>query len=230
MLTVTAVTAGADTHGTVSLVAGVVTYVPDPGFTGTGVVGYTVCDNGTTNGNADPRCADSTLSIVLNGDRPRTTRRAETSRSAPIDFTLTATDPESDALTYAIASPPQHGTLTGTAPTVTYTATNGFVGNDAFTFTAADAYGASSPATVSIVVKDVPAPTLHPDSATVGVGASVLVDVLANDTAGTGTMDASTLAIASAPTRGTAVGRGRPHPLHPDRCHRRQRHVLLHGV
>ena len=107
--------------------------------------------------------------------------------------------------TYAITSPPQHGTLSGTAPDVTYTADNGFIGNDSFSFTAADAYNTSSPATVSITVNDVPAPTLRSDSATVVAGASALVDVLANDTAGTGSMDAATLALASSPAHGTAV-------------------------
>jgi RHS repeat-associated protein len=205
MLTVTAVTAGANTHGTASLSAGVVTYTPDPGFVGAAVIAYTVCDNGTTNGVADPRCADSTLTIVLNGPPVAQGQSAETVRSAPVPLVLRATDPEGDALTYAIVSPPQHGALSGTLPAVTYIANTGFVGNDSFTFRAADAFSTSNTATVSIVVKDLPPVTLGQDAFTVVAGGSVLVDVLANDVAGTGTMNPATLAISSPPAQGVAV-------------------------
>jgi hypothetical protein len=172
-LTIVAANPGADTHGTVTVGSGAVTYTPDAGFTGTGVLGYTLCDNGTTKGQPDARCADSTLTIVQNRAPTANDQTAQTSRTAPIDFTLSATDPEGDALTYAIASPPQHGTLSGTAPTVTYTAASGFIGNDSFTFTASDAFGASNIATVSIVVNDVPPATLRADAASSAPGRSV---------------------------------------------------------
>ena len=58
-LTVTAVAAGPDTHGTLSLAAGVVTLTPDPAYVGAAVIPYTVCDNGTTNGLPAPLCAGS---------------------------------------------------------------------------------------------------------------------------------------------------------------------------
>ncbi len=203
-LTVTAVAAGANTHGTASLSGGVVTYTPDAGFVGTAVLAYTVCDNGTTNGLADPRCSDSTLTIVLNGPPVAQGQSAETIRSAPVPLVLKATDPEGDALAYAIVAGPQHGTLSGTPPAVTYVANSGFVGNDSFTFRAADAFSTSNTATVAIVVKDLPPVTLTPDSLTVVAGGSVLVDVLANDVAGTGTMDPAALTISSPPTQGTA--------------------------
>ena len=122
-LTVTAVTAGANAHGTASLSAGVVTYTPDSGFVGAAVIAYTVCDNGTTNGLADPRCTDSTLTIVLNGPPVAQGQSAETTRSGPLPLLLKATDPEGDALTYAIVAPPQHGTLSGTLPAVTMSRT-----------------------------------------------------------------------------------------------------------
>jgi RHS repeat-associated protein len=204
-LTVTAVTAGVSTHGTASLSAGVVTYTPDSGFVGAAVIGYTVCDDGTTNGLADPRCTDATLTIVLNAQPVAQGQSAETTRTAPLPLVLHSTDPEGDALNYAIVASPQHGTLSGTPPAVTYVANTGFVGNDSFTFRAADAYNTSNTATVSIVVKDLPPVTLGQDSFTVAAGGAALVDVLANDVAGTGTMDPATLAISSAPTRGAAV-------------------------
>ncbi len=204
-LIVTAANAGADTHGTVSLNAGNVTYTPDQGFVGTAVIAYTVCDNGATSGLPDPRCADSTLSVVLNGPPVANGQSAQTVRSTPLPLVLVATDPESDALTYVIGSAPLHGTLSGTPPAVTYVANAGFAGNDSFTFTAKDAFTTSNAATVSILVKDLPPVVLGPDSFSVVVGDSALIDVLANDVAGTGTMNPATLAISSQPTKGVAA-------------------------
>ncbi|MFT5855106.1 MAG: hypothetical protein ACI8XO_002354, partial [Verrucomicrobiales bacterium] len=67
-------------------------------------------------------------------------------------ITLTATDPNSGALTYAIVAAPSNGALTGTAPDVTYTPTGGFIGTDSFTFRANDGVHDSNIATVSITV------------------------------------------------------------------------------
>jgi DNA-binding beta-propeller fold protein YncE len=69
--------------------------------------------------------------------------------AAPV--TLTATDPENDSLTYSTTNP-SHGTLTGTAPDLTYTPTPGFSGLDSFSFTANDGQLDSNTATVSINV------------------------------------------------------------------------------
>ena len=44
-LTVTAVIATAETHGTLRLADGMITYLPDEGFSGTGQFGYTISDN-----------------------------------------------------------------------------------------------------------------------------------------------------------------------------------------
>ncbi len=65
--------------------------------------------------------------------------------------TLTATDPDSEPLTYDFTDP-AHGTLSGTAPDLIYTPTAGYFGPDAFTFTVSDAVSTSNEATVSITV------------------------------------------------------------------------------
>jgi hypothetical protein len=69
-------------------------------------------------------------------------------------ITLFASDSDNTQaqLTYAIATPPAHGTLTGTAPSVTYQSDAGFVGNDSFTFTAKDPGGLTGTGTVNIKV------------------------------------------------------------------------------
>ena len=66
-LTVTAVNGTASTHGTVVLLAGQVTYTPAPLFSGPASFQYTVCDNGTTNGVSDPKCAVGTVNVSVTG-------------------------------------------------------------------------------------------------------------------------------------------------------------------
>lgn len=68
-------------------------------------------------------------------------------------ITLTATDPDGDALTYAIVADPSHGSLSGTPPVVTYTPNAGYTGPDSFTFKANDGQLDSNIATVSITVR-----------------------------------------------------------------------------
>merc|ERR1711900_49039 len=67
---------------------------------------------------------------------------------------LTATDADSQvqSLTYNLASQPQYGTLSGTAPALTYTPQAGYSGADSFTFSVNDGELDSEVVTVSITV------------------------------------------------------------------------------
>ena len=71
-------------------------------------------------------------------------------------ITLTGSDVDNDPLTYAIATGPAHGTLTGNGANRTYTPNASFAGNDSFTFVANDGTVDSAPATVSITVTEAP--------------------------------------------------------------------------
>ena len=90
--------------------------------------------------------------------------------AAPI--TLTGSDPDGDSLAYEVVDAPAHGTLTGTAPALTYTPDADYDGPDSFTFTVSDGSLTSAPATVSITVTPVPdAPVITwpaPDPITYG--------------------------------------------------------------
>jgi hypothetical protein len=70
-------------------------------------------------------------------------------------ITLSATDVDGDALTYAVASGPSHGSLGGTAPNLTYTPAANYNGPDALTFSVSDGTATSAPATVTITVTPV---------------------------------------------------------------------------
>jgi hypothetical protein len=65
---------------------------------------------------------------------------------------LTGSDPDGDALTYSVLTPPSHGELAGIAPDLTYTPDLGYEGADSFTFSVNDGTVDSDPATVSITV------------------------------------------------------------------------------
>jgi large repetitive protein len=68
---------------------------------------------------------------------------------------LTGTDADADPLSFVVATPPTHGTLSGIEPNLIYTPLENYVGTDSFTFTAADADNVSSPATITITVNEV---------------------------------------------------------------------------
>jgi hypothetical protein len=75
-----------------------------------------------------------------------------TVEDTPLAIVLSGSDPEHDALTFSIVTPPAHGVLTGTAPNLTYTPALDFSGADSFTFRVNDATADSAPATVAITV------------------------------------------------------------------------------
>jgi len=80
-----------------------------------------------------------------------------TNKNVAGSSTLTATDANSNSLTYSIVSNPSHGTVsvTNTATgAYTYTPTSNYSGADSFTFKANDATADSNTATISITVSN----------------------------------------------------------------------------
>ncbi len=75
-----------------------------------------------------------------------------TREDTAISFVLTGFDPDGDPLSYAIASSPSNGTLTGTPSTLAYTPALDYTGTDSFTFTVSDGSQVSAAATFTIVV------------------------------------------------------------------------------
>src|SRR5688572_1441590 len=107
---------------------------------------------------------------VVTNTPPNTSNRApvvssgsySTSEDQTVAVTLTATDADADPLTFAIVSGPANGSLSGTAPNLTYTPAANFSGADSFTFRANDGSTNSGIATISVTVSPVnDAPTLN---------------------------------------------------------------------
>ncbi len=78
-----------------------------------------------------------------------------TPEDTTLALTLTATDSQSDALTYTVLEQPQHGTLSGTAPDLVYTPAPNYHGPDRLTFRSNDGEFDSNIATVTIEVTPV---------------------------------------------------------------------------
>jgi len=133
-----------------------------------------------------------------------------TDEDVPLPITLTGSDPDpGDTLAFAVAAQPAHGTLSGTAPDLTYTPTANYNGSDSFTFTVNDGSLTSDPATVSINVTAVPDPPIAgDDTASTPEAAPVIISVLGNDS----DPDGDTLSIVagsvSDPPNGSAVDNG----------------------
>jgi hypothetical protein len=86
-----------------------------------------------------------------------------TAEDTPKAITLTASDPDSDSLTYFIVTGPSHGNLSGSPPSVTYTPDPNYNGADSFTFKAYDGQAYSNIANVSITVTPVNDPPVVSD-------------------------------------------------------------------
>jgi len=76
-----------------------------------------------------------------------------TSENRPVAIELTGQEPDAAPLAYQIATTPLHGTLTGRAPSLSYTPDQGYSGEDGFTFTVSDGSATSASAKVTIAVR-----------------------------------------------------------------------------
>jgi endonuclease G len=64
-LTVSQVITTAQTRGTVILNGGQITFTPEANYSGAAAFDYQVCDNGTTNGSSNPKCATATVNVTV---------------------------------------------------------------------------------------------------------------------------------------------------------------------
>lgn len=121
------------------------TYAADAGTTGTDSFTFTAGDG------AD-ESAQATVTITITNQAP--TANAQTlAANAPTNatpITLTGSDPNGDALTYAVTSGPSKGTLSCELDVCTYTANSGATGADSFSFAVTDIDEATSSATVNL--------------------------------------------------------------------------------
>jgi len=126
-----------------------------------------------------------------------------TPEDTPIAITLSGSDPDGDPLTYVIKTPPEHGTLSGTAAQLTYTPAPNYSGPDAFTFAVNDGKVESPPATVAISIAAVnDPPVAESQSVRTIKETAVAITLSASDVDG----DALTYSVVTQPAHATITG------------------------
>jgi large repetitive protein len=150
----------APSHGTLSELdpeTGVVVYTPTQDYAGPDAFAFQAHD-----GIANSNVATFVLDVVRNQPPEAHSMTVATDEDVAITFALAGDDPNGDALTFALATPPNKGVLSGFNPVtgaVTFTPTLNLNGADSFTFTVSDGEETSEPATVSVdidAVNDAP--------------------------------------------------------------------------
>ncbi|MHC4582561.1 MAG: Ig-like domain-containing protein, partial [Planctomycetota bacterium] len=127
--------------------SGELLYRPQARYTGPDSFTFKVSD-GTTDS------AEATISInVTKNQVPMAEPQVvTTTEDVPGPVILAGSDPDGDKVVYSVVTGPAHGTLSGTAPDLTYTPDRDFQGPDSFTFKVSDGAADSDPAIVSIAV------------------------------------------------------------------------------
>jgi endonuclease G len=135
VLTVTTVSSTADTHGTVSLWSGTITYSPAQNYNGPASFTYQACDNGTTNGAPDPKCATGTVNITVNAVNDAPTLNAIGNQTVYLGNNLSFTAVGSDidlpaqTLSYSLTGVvPSGAAINPTSGVFSWTPTVGQVG------------------------------------------------------------------------------------------------------
>ena len=136
------------TSGKVTISGSTATYTPTSGYSGSDSFTYKAND-----GKADSGTATVSLTVTTVNSAPVATAVTATAITGIAKkITLSGTDADGDTLTAAISGNPQHGTVTLSGFTATYTATSGYTGTDTFTSTVNDGSATSSAATVTVTV------------------------------------------------------------------------------
>jgi len=138
-------------HGTLTGTGAGITYTPTTNYNGFDSFTFKVND-----GTADSNVGTVSLTVTPVSDPPVAIDLSGTPittlENLPKVITLLATDPDGDPLVYLIVTPPSHGVLSGSGPSVTYTPSNGYNGPDSFTFNVNDGSSDSNIASVAITV------------------------------------------------------------------------------
>ncbi|MCH8119310.1 MAG: tandem-95 repeat protein [Planctomycetes bacterium] len=108
-----------------------------------------------------------------------------TQEETPVQITLMGSAPDGEQLTYSVITGPSHGSLSGTAPNITYAPALNYNGPDNFTFSVNDGKADSDQVMISIIVLAVnDAPIANPQSETTKVNKSVSAALTGSDVDG----------------------------------------------
>lgn len=188
-------------HGILSGSAPNVTYTPAANYNGSDSFTFKAND-----GSVDSNVATVSITITPVNDAPVANGQSvSTAEDTAKAITLLGTDADGNNLTYSVASQPAHGTLSGSAPNVTYTPATNYNGTDSFTFKVNDGTVDSAPATVTIDVTPVnDAPVAIPQELVTTENTALSVTLTGSDIEGTSLI----FSVTSGPSNGMLTGSG----------------------
>ena len=230
-ITLTAVSALSARGGSVVLNNNVVTYTPPQYFNGLDSFTYTITDNGTSNGQPNPKSASATVSVtvtevnhapVANADALSTSEDVALTVASSVLSANDSPGPPNESgqtltVTAVSSSSAKGGVVSLSAGKITYTPAAFFNGSDTFTYVVTDngtTHGApdfkSASGTVTVTVTEVNHPPVaNPDTLNAvenipkTIGVAVL---LANDTPGPANESAQTLTLTAVSANSSAGG------------------------
>lgn len=123
-------------------------YTPNANYNGSDSFTFQASD-----GTADSELATISITVAAVNDTPvALAQSVAVSHNTAKAITLVGSDIDGNALTYTVVTNPTNGSLTGTAPNLTYTPNSGYSGSDSFTFRVNDGTANSAAATVTLSV------------------------------------------------------------------------------
>jgi hypothetical protein len=179
--TLSVLSVGTASIGTVQLSGGVVTYTPDADADGSDSFSYTVTDpDGLTS------TATVTVTVRPVNDAPTAASDSlvvdEDASATAVDVLANDSDVDGDTLSVLSVGTASIGTVQLSGGVVTYVPNPNADGSDSFSYTVSDPDGLTSTATVTVTVRPVnDAPSAADDAYAVQVGGSVSGSVLDDD-------------------------------------------------
>jgi hypothetical protein len=140
----------APSKGTISGTAPALVYTPAAGKTGSDSFTFKVSD-----GSRDSIPAIVSVDIRENQIPTASVQSVTLAEDTSTSIVLSGLDPEGKALTYTVVSQPSKGSLSGTAPNLTYTPRRDLSGSDSFTFRVSDGVKDSAVAAVNLTINEV---------------------------------------------------------------------------
>jgi Ca2+-binding RTX toxin-like protein len=194
-------------NGSASLVGSAVAYAPDVDFHGSDTFDYTISDG---HGGADT--GSVTVTVLPVNDDPDAEEDAATleeDEPSTIDVLANDEDVDGDPLLVVDVDDPDHGTasIAPDARSVIYAPDPNWNGTETFGYLVSDGQQGAELGEVVVTVTPVDdPPRAEPDTAVVAQNSSVIVDVVANDSAGPADEAAQQLTVVAveAPAHGAA--------------------------